>query len=81
MCRLTELLSKCPSIRLFPRTQARNNARVVITGSMDMLTDEFFDSSVTCGASHYAKSGNKAFAISVMEWALNLRGLLRVRES
>ena len=52
--------------------QARNNARVVIFGSHDMLSDAFYNAEIASAA-----AGNQAFVGSVMSWALKLNGDLR----
>lgn len=60
--------------------QARNNARVLVAGSLDMFSNAFFDASVTVAGSGktYPKSGNKDFCLAVSLWALGERGVLRV---
>ncbi|XP_037973707.2 dolichyl-diphosphooligosaccharide--protein glycosyltransferase 48 kDa subunit [Plutella xylostella] len=62
--------------------QARNNARIVFSGSLYFFSDEAFDSSVSKvhgDKVKSAQSGNKALALSLAEWALGSRGRLRVR--
>lgn len=54
--------------------QARNNARIAIFGSHDMLSDKFFNS-----LANSQKSGNRQFASSVVDWALKRNGDLRFR--
>uniref|UniRef100_A0A383W075 Dolichyl-diphosphooligosaccharide--protein glycosyltransferase 48 kDa subunit n=1 Tax=Tetradesmus obliquus TaxID=3088 RepID=A0A383W075_TETOB len=60
--------------------QARNNARVMVAGSLDMFSNELFDASVKVAASgaKFAKSGNKDFATAVALWTLGDRGVLKV---
>lgn len=53
--------------------QARNNARVVVTGSLDMFADEFINAVVGT-----AKSGNLNFVTSLSQWVLKEVGVLRV---
>ncbi|KAF6264698.1 dolichyl-diphosphooligosaccharide-protein glycosyltransferase [Scenedesmus sp. NREL 46B-D3] len=60
--------------------QARNNARVMVAGSLDMFSDTLYDAGVTVAASgaRFAKSGNKDFATAVALWTLGDRGVLKV---
>ena len=59
--------------------QARNNARIVIFGSHDMLSDKFYTTDIKVqnsnGASH--SSGNQEFAANVVAWAFKVNGDLR----
>jgi oligosaccharyltransferase complex subunit beta len=48
--------------------QARNNARVVISGSLDLFSNSFFASS----------SANRQFAVHVAQWAFKAAGELRI---
>lgn len=48
--------------------QARNNARVVISGSIDLFSNSFFASS----------PANRQFAAHVAQWAFKARGELRI---
>jgi len=59
--------------------QARNNARVLLFGSMDMLSDAFYNAQVQGEnlGSAPAAAGNKQFVSSVMSWALKQNGNLR----
>jgi oligosaccharyltransferase complex subunit beta len=59
--------------------QARNNARVIISGSLDLFSDRFFASGAQkAGAkSGSEKSGNEQFVRSFTQWALQERGVLR----
>ncbi len=64
--------------------QARNNARVLFSGSLDMFSDKFFNSPVqkyTTGgnAKKYEKSGNENFCKQIARWAFQERGILRVK--
>lgn len=60
----------------------RNNARVAVLGSLAMVSDAFIDAAVTVAESGqtFASSGNGAFAQAVLSWALQDRGVLRVKE-
>ncbi|KAL2905614.1 Dolichyl-diphosphooligosaccharide--protein glycosyltransferase 48 kDa subunit [Bienertia sinuspersici] len=77
-------LSKPPvltgtSISLVSVVQARNNARVLISGSLDMFSDRFFRSSVEKAGStyKYKKSGNEQFLMELSKWILHERGHLK----
>ncbi|XP_017774458.1 PREDICTED: dolichyl-diphosphooligosaccharide--protein glycosyltransferase 48 kDa subunit [Nicrophorus vespilloides] len=61
--------------------QARNNARVVLCGSLSFFSDEFFGSSVQVaqGGKVYDRSGNAPVAFAITQWAFKQRGQLRVR--
>jgi len=60
--------------------QARNNARVVFSGSLDFFSDAFFLAPVekTLGGTHHPKSGNQALAASLARWCFKQCGVLRV---
>ncbi|EDO40875.1 predicted protein [Nematostella vectensis] len=63
--------------------QARNNARVVFSGSLDFFSDEFFQRSVQsskAGSKKFDKSGNQDLALAVTDWVFKQRGVLRVGE-
>ena len=60
--------------------QARNNARVVFAGSLDMFSDKFFTSAVSSWSGKKAdKSGNEALAKALSRWCFKLSGVLRVK--
>ena len=64
--------------------QARNNARVVFSGSLQLFSDKFFGSSVqqysVDGKSRkFEKSGNENFAKQLIRWTFKERGVLRVK--
>ena len=61
--------------------QARNNARVVFSGSISLFSNEFFASSVEKalpGSKKYSKSGNRAFVTAMSEWVFREKGILRI---
>ena len=60
--------------------QARNNARVLFTGSLDMFSDAFFKATVKkAGADGKAQaSGNEALVTSLAKWVFKEEGVLRV---
>jgi len=57
--------------------QARNNARVVFSGSLDMFSNKYFSIPVTLGDKTYKKSGNEDFCRELSIWNFQERGLLR----
>ncbi|GBP66572.1 Dolichyl-diphosphooligosaccharide--protein glycosyltransferase 48 kDa subunit [Eumeta japonica] len=66
---------------LIAALQARNNARIVFSGSLYFFSDEAFDSPVSKVHGDKMRadlSGNKALAMHLSEWAFGERGRLRV---
>ncbi|XP_044263797.1 dolichyl-diphosphooligosaccharide--protein glycosyltransferase 48 kDa subunit [Tribolium madens] len=61
--------------------QARNNARVVFSGSLSFFSDEFFTSPVekSRGGLKSDVAGNKEVAIAISQWVFKEHGQLRVR--
>jgi len=60
--------------------QARNNARVVFAGSIDMFSDKLFGAQVSSWSGKKAeKSGNQALAVALARWCFKLSGVLRVK--
>ncbi|GBG79164.1 hypothetical protein CBR_g28880 [Chara braunii] len=59
--------------------QARNNARVLISGSLDLFSNRFFRAPVqkAGSATRYPKSGNEQFAVELTKWTFHERGHLR----
>ena len=67
---------------LIAALQARNNARIIFSGSLYFFSDEAFNSPVSKVHGDKLKadvSGNKALAVHLSEWAFGERGRLRVR--
>ncbi|KAL5557235.1 hypothetical protein UlMin_039471 [Ulmus minor] len=66
-------------ISLVSVMQARNNARIMISGSLDLFSNRFFGSAVQkAGSSHkYEKSGNKQFVTELSKWVFHERGHLK----
>uniref|UniRef100_A0A8C6H4L8 Dolichyl-diphosphooligosaccharide--protein glycosyltransferase 48 kDa subunit n=1 Tax=Mus spicilegus TaxID=10103 RepID=A0A8C6H4L8_MUSSI len=61
--------------------QARNNARVIFSGSLDFFSDAFFNSAVqkaTPGAQRYSQTGNYELAVALSLWVFKEEGVLRV---
>ncbi|CAN1224902.1 Dolichyl-diphosphooligosaccharide--protein glycosyltransferase 48 kDa subunit, partial [Linum perenne] len=67
------------AISLVSVVQARNNARIMITGSLDMLSNRYMKSSVQKAGSSlkYEKSGNEEFATELSKWVFHERGHLK----
>jgi len=57
--------------------QARNNARVIFSGSLDFFSDEFFTAEVETGGKKVA-SGNAALAKALTDWCFKQSGVLKV---
>ncbi|KAF3439033.1 hypothetical protein FNV43_RR17308 [Rhamnella rubrinervis] len=77
-------LSQPPSltgsaVSLVSVVQARNNARILISGSIDMFSNRFFTSAVQKAGStnKYKKSGNQQFVTELSKWVFHERGHLR----
>ncbi|XP_054160943.1 dolichyl-diphosphooligosaccharide--protein glycosyltransferase 48 kDa subunit-like [Oppia nitens] len=69
------------NILMVSALQARNNARVVFTGSLDFFSDAFFTADVqkSVGSnSKREKSGNEALAVALSKWVFKEEGVLRV---
>lgn len=69
------------STLLIAGLQARNNARVVFSGSLDFFSNEFFAAPVlkaVAGAKEFQKSNNHAFSSALSAWVFKERGVLRV---
>jgi len=60
--------------------QARNNARVVLSGSLDFFSDDFFASEVNKFGSSVSSelSGNAALAKSLVSWTFSQSGVIRI---
>ena len=69
------------STLLIAGLQARNNARVVFSGSIDFFSNEFFAVSVqkaVPGAKEFSKSGNRKLSEALTMWVFREKGVLRV---
>lgn len=68
------------SLTLIAALQARNNARVVFSGSIYFFSDNAFTSQLNCVTSqkHYDVSGNKEFSSFLSKWVFGESGYLRV---
>lgn len=60
--------------------QARNNARVVLSGSLEFFSDEFFSAQVEKVGSSVppAQSGNSDLARALVDWTFHQAGVIRI---
>lgn len=61
--------------------QARNNARVIFSGSIDFFSDAFFTGAVeksVASGKKFPKSGNQELSIALSRWCFQQSGVLRV---
>ncbi|GMI83730.1 DEFECTIVE GLYCOSYLATION [Hibiscus trionum] len=67
------------AISLVSVVQARNNARILISGSLSMFSNRFFRSGVQKAGSStkYEKSGNEQFFTELSKWVFHERGHLK----
>ncbi|XP_010465067.1 PREDICTED: dolichyl-diphosphooligosaccharide--protein glycosyltransferase 48 kDa subunit isoform X1 [Camelina sativa] len=67
------------AISLVSVMQARNNARVVISGSLQLFSDRLIRSGVQKAGSQnqYEKSGNEQFVTELSKWVFHERGHLK----
>lgn len=65
-------------ISLVSAVQARNNARLAVLGSLDMLKNKWFDASVQLPGGKSSKTANRDFARQLTEWTFKEVGVLKV---
>ncbi|KAK4836391.1 hypothetical protein QYF36_022343 [Acer negundo] len=67
------------AVSLVSVIQARNNARIVVAGSLSMFSNRFFRSGVQKAGSStkYQKSGNEEFLTELSKWVFHERGHLK----
>ncbi|XWS54636.1 hypothetical protein CRYUN_Cryun10bG0105600 [Craigia yunnanensis] len=67
------------ALSLVSIVQARNNARILITGSLSMFSNRFFRFSVQKAGSptKHEKSGNEQFLTELSKWVFHERGHLK----
>ncbi|KAA8902588.1 Dolichyl-diphosphooligosaccharide--protein glycosyltransferase subunit WBP1 [Sphaerosporella brunnea] len=58
--------------------QLRNNARVVVSGSAEMFSNEFFDMEVQAPNGQATKTANQEFAKEITQWAFQESGVVKV---
>ena len=67
------------SVVLLAALQARNNARVLVSGSLEFFSDAFITAPVTTPQGEaFKESGNGRVVDAVTKWALKEAGVLRV---
>merc|ERR1712226_210759 len=62
--------------------QARNNARVIFSGSLDFFSDAFFTGAAeksVAGGKKVPKSGNQDLSLALSRWCFKQSGVLRVK--
>jgi len=74
--------AKGKELLLVSALQARNNARVIFSGSLEFFSDRFFHSgaqrySLDGKTTAYEKSGNEELSKSLVSWAFGKHGVLR----
>lgn len=74
--KLGDIVEKNPQVSgsnvvLVASIQARNNARLTIYGSIDMLSDSYYST---------PKTSNQQFTKSLLEWTFHQQGVLRMRD-
>ncbi|XWS45370.1 hypothetical protein CRYUN_Cryun15aG0131000 [Craigia yunnanensis] len=67
------------AISLVSVVQARNNARIMITGSLDLFSNRLLRTTVQKAGSpdKYEKSGNEQFVTEISKWVFHDRGHLK----
>ncbi|KAF3660690.1 Dolichyl-diphosphooligosaccharide--protein glycosyltransferase 48 kDa subunit [Capsicum annuum] len=67
------------AIGLVSVVQARNNARILISGSLSMFSNRFFRSGVQKAGStiNHGRSGNEQFVTEISKWVFHERGHLK----
>ena len=73
-----------PKANLVAAMQARNNARVVVSGSLALFSNDFLDAVLSPSAgstgSKKASSGNRKFVTELAAWNFGERSILRASE-
>jgi oligosaccharyltransferase complex subunit beta len=80
--KITELHVAGRKTSLVTALQARNNARVIFAGSLELFSDKFFKSpvqkiSADGKTQNFDKSGNELFVKQLSQWVFQERGILR----
>lgn len=65
-------------LSLISAMQARNSARFVVLGSLEMLQDKWFSASVKSPSGKSTKTANREFARQLTEWTFKEVGVLKV---
>ncbi|GMS84361.1 hypothetical protein PENTCL1PPCAC_6536, partial [Pristionchus entomophagus] len=64
---------------LVSAVQARNNARLVLTASLHLFSNQFLSATVNKEGDKPTQSGNKALVDALAKWVLKETGVLRVK--
>ncbi|GMT14840.1 hypothetical protein PFISCL1PPCAC_6137 [Pristionchus fissidentatus] len=64
---------------LVSAVQARNNARLVLSASLDLFSNAFITATVNKEGEKPSPSGNKAYVEALSKWVLKETGVLRVK--
>ncbi|KAI8632848.1 Dolichyl-diphosphooligosaccharide--protein glycosyltransferase subunit WBP1 [Xylariaceae sp. FL1651] len=76
---VVDLFASGAQLSLVSALQARNSARFTVVGSVDMLSDKWFDAKVKKnGDKNSVKTANREFAKAVSGWTFKETGVLRV---
>ena len=75
-----ELFASGSQLSLISALQARNSARFVVLGSLELLQDKWFDASVKGQDGKGIKTVNREFAKQLTAWAFKEVGVLRVSD-
>lgn len=66
-------------LHLVSALQARNNARITVSGSAEIFSDEFFGMTVKAqGSNKKVEVANRAFAKEVTSWTFKETGVVKV---
>ncbi|KAI9142512.1 Dolichyl-diphosphooligosaccharide--protein glycosyltransferase subunit WBP1 [Paraphysoderma sedebokerense] len=75
-------------VGLVSALQARNNARIVISGSTELFSDSFAEAAIqravdtgSSSSAKYEKSGNEAFVNELTKWAFHEKGVIEVERT
>eukprot|EP01133_Synstelium_polycarpum_P006743 gene6743-7837_t len=71
----TKLMGK--RVGLVSSLQARNNARVTFSGSLELFSDKFANANINSDLHKSAKAGNQQFVQNLVSWTFQERGILR----
>nr|CAN69595.1 hypothetical protein VITISV_005658 [Vitis vinifera] len=66
------------AISLVSVVQARNNARIMISGSLEMFSNRYSGAQKAGSSNRYEKSGNEQFVTELSKWIFHERGHLKV---
>ncbi|KAL7716866.1 Dolichyl-diphosphooligosaccharide--protein glycosyltransferase 48 kDa subunit [Entamoeba marina] len=67
------------NITLVGSVQARNNARVIVSGSLLMFADNVFETTINHPNANQVQVDNKLFVESIVSWVMQKKGVLEMR--